>query len=143
LTGCIRKPQEKILPYARRPEDLIPGKPRYFATSAAIGGATLGLLVESQDGRPTKGEGNPRHPSSGGATNHWAQASVLDLYSPDRSQSPARSGGTGADWNWKPTLLAQVDTLLRDTLGGYRKTQGRGLALLVGATRSPTARALL
>ena len=58
LTGCIRKPVEHILPHAQRPEDLVPGKPIYFATSMNVGCAVQGLLVESQDGRPTKIEGN-------------------------------------------------------------------------------------
>jgi molybdopterin-containing oxidoreductase family iron-sulfur binding subunit len=142
LTGC-RKPQEKIIPYARRPEDVVPGKPRYFATSALIGGSVMGLLVESQEGRPTKVEGNPQHPFSGGATNAWAQASVLDLYSPDRSQKPVKSGGSSADWNWKEALWREVDRFIAERFGElHGKNEGAGLALLLGETRSPTLRAL-
>ena len=142
LTGC-RKPVETILPYTRRPEDIVPGTPRYFATSAFIGGSVLGLLVESQDGRPTKIEGNPQHPFSGGAAGCWAQASVLELYSPDRSQKPVKAGGVTADWNWKAPLWDQVDGFLAEHFAAYRKTQGKGLALLIGEVRSPTLRGLL
>ncbi len=145
LGGC-RKPKEKILPYAKRPEDLIPGKPRYFATSALIGGSVLGLLVESQDGRPTKVEGNPQHPNSRGAANAWAQASVLDLYSPDRSQKPVKAGGASADKNWKAALWQALDRVLVEKFGDggtYPAALGKGLALLVGPTRSPTLRDLL
>ena len=77
-TGCIRKDVEHIVPYVNRPEDLVPGRPRFFATSLYSGGSVIGLLVESQDGRPTKIEGNPRHPSSLGATSVWAQGEALN-----------------------------------------------------------------
>lgn len=92
LTGCIRKPKERIVPMAERPEDLIPGRPRYFRTAFHVGNRVLGLHVESQDGRPTKVEGNPDHPMSLGRTDHWAQASVLDLYDPQRTKTPRRNG---------------------------------------------------
>lgn len=87
-TGCVRKPVQNILPFAKRPEDLIPGVPTYYATAAQIGGTVMGLLVENQDGRPTKIEGNPQHSGSQGATDVWAQASVLNLYDPERSAKP-------------------------------------------------------
>ena len=88
VTGCVRKPVEHILPYAKRPEDLIPGNPTYYATAFQVGATVMGLLVESQDGRPTKIEGNPQHSGSLGGTDIWAQASVLGLYDPDRSTAP-------------------------------------------------------
>ncbi len=87
-TGCLRKPAENIMPFAKRPEDLIPGVPVYYATAMQVGGTVQGLLVESHDGRPTKVEGNPRHSGSQGATDVFAQASLLSLYDPERSRQP-------------------------------------------------------
>ncbi len=86
LTGCGTKPKETIVPYARAPEEVVPGKPLFFATAMTLNGAGIGLLVESHEGRPTKIEGNPDHPGSLGATDIFAQASLLGLYDPDRSQ---------------------------------------------------------
>ena len=86
LTAC-RRPVERILPFSRGVEDVIPGKAVYYATSTPLGGVSTGLLVESNDGRPTKIEGNPKHPSSLGACSAYEQASVLGLYDPDRSQA--------------------------------------------------------
>src|SRR5262245_61062654 len=85
LAAC-RSPDEKIVPFAHAPEDTIPGTPMYYATATAFGGTAYGLLVETHDGRPTKIEGNTLHPESvGGGLAAWVQASVLDLYDPDRS----------------------------------------------------------
>jgi MoCo/4Fe-4S cofactor protein with predicted Tat translocation signal len=85
LTACNR-PAEKIIPYVKQPEDLIPGKPIFFASAMPLSGFGSGVLVESHMGRPTKIEGNPDHPSSLGATDAFMQASILGLYDPDRSQ---------------------------------------------------------
>src|SRR2546428_6581806 len=85
LAACNR-PAEKIVPYVRQPEDLIPGKPLFFASAMMLGGFAAGVLVESHMGRPTKIEGNPDHPSSLGASDAFMQASLLGLYDPDRSQ---------------------------------------------------------
>ncbi|HYS53639.1 MAG TPA: TAT-variant-translocated molybdopterin oxidoreductase [Thermoanaerobaculia bacterium] len=85
LTACNR-PAEKIVPYIKQPEDLIPGKPIFFASAMPLSGFGTGVLVESHMGRPTKIEGNPDHPSSLGATDAFMQASILGLYDPDRSQ---------------------------------------------------------
>ena len=84
--GCSRQPREMIVPYVIPPEELIPGKPVYFASAFSQGGFAKGVLVESHMGRPTKIEGLPGHPSSLGATDAQTQASILDLYDPDRSQ---------------------------------------------------------
>ena len=86
--ACVRKPKEKIMPFTDRPEDLVPGRPQYYATAVQLGSSVIGLTVESQDGRPTKVEGNRRHAGSQGATDAWAQATVLDLYDVDRSRGP-------------------------------------------------------
>src|SRR6476659_1781480 len=87
LTGCTRQPTEKIVPYVRQPEEIVPGKPLYYATAMTLGGYATGLLIESHEGRPTKAEGNPMHPASLGASDVFAQASLYGLYDPDRSQT--------------------------------------------------------
>src|SRR3982074_3480590 len=84
LSACRRQPNEQIMPYVRAPEEIIPGKPLFFATAMPLSGVATGLLVESHMGRPTKMEGNPEHPASLGATDAFCQASVLSLYDPDR-----------------------------------------------------------
>ena len=96
LTAC-RRPVEKILPYARKPEEVVPGKPLFYASAMPFGGIVQPLLVESHEGRPTKVEPNPQHPYAGSGTNGYAQASVLNLYDPDRSKRVRRNG---ADSTW-------------------------------------------
>lgn len=76
LGACTRQPAEKILPYVRAPEQVVPGKPLFFATAMTLGGIASGVLAESHMGRPTKIEGNPGHPASLGATDLFAQASI-------------------------------------------------------------------
>lgn len=138
-TGC-RRPEEKILPYTRRPEDLVDGRPIEFATSVPFYGTALGLLVESTDGRPTKIEGNPNHPDSLGGTTALVQAMLLDLYDPDRSTGPRhfvrpKSGGeattvdVGHDEAWD---------FLRSFGDALKKEKGKGFAVLVDESRSPT-----
>jgi molybdopterin-containing oxidoreductase family iron-sulfur binding subunit len=92
VSACTRQPDEAIVPYVRQPEELVPGKPLFFATAMPFAGAGVGLLVESHEGRPTKIEGNPDHPSSRGATDVFAQAAILGLYDPDRSQTITHLG---------------------------------------------------
>jgi molybdopterin-containing oxidoreductase family iron-sulfur binding subunit len=84
--ACTKQPVEKILPYSKMPEDIIPGKPLFYATAVNHAGAAAGILVESHVGRPTKVDGNALHPASLGATNVFAQAAVYDLYDPNRSR---------------------------------------------------------
>src|SRR3970040_904808 len=92
VSACTRQPDEELVPYVRQPEELVPGKPLFFATAMPMNGAGIGLLVESHEGRPTKIEGNPDHPSSRGATDVFAQAAILGLYDPDRSQTLTNLG---------------------------------------------------
>ena len=87
LTSCTRQPTEHIMPYVRQPEELIPGRPLFFATATTLNGIANGVLAESHEGRPTKIEGNPEHPATLGACDAYSQASVLQLYDPDRSQA--------------------------------------------------------
>ncbi|HLJ11758.1 MAG TPA: TAT-variant-translocated molybdopterin oxidoreductase, partial [Planctomycetaceae bacterium] len=130
LSGCLRQPEEKIVPYVRQPEDFIPGKPLFYATSTTLGGYATGLLVESHLGRPTKIEGNPQHPASFGATDVFAQASILSLYDPDRSQTVLKAG--------RISTWAEFLTALSAKLKVLREAKGRGLAVLTETVTSPT-----
>ncbi|RVA23254.1 molybdopterin oxidoreductase, partial [Mesorhizobium sp. M7A.F.Ca.US.001.01.1.1] len=85
LTACGRA--EDIVPYVRQPENVIPGRPLYYATTLCSGGYGIGAVVESHEGRPTKVEGNTDHPASLGATDAVMQAQVLALFDPDRSRT--------------------------------------------------------
>src|SRR5437773_11043216 len=95
LSGCVIQPPEKIVPYVKQPEEEIPGRGLWFATAFSLGGVATPLLVRSNEGRPTKVEGNPDHPNNrrgdpndkgSTATDIFAQASILTVYDPDRSQ---------------------------------------------------------
>jgi MoCo/4Fe-4S cofactor protein with predicted Tat translocation signal len=92
LTACTRQPDEPIVPYVKQPEDLIPGVPKFFATTMPFPTGAIPLLVKSNEFRPTKVEGNTQHPASNGSTDVFAQASILDLYDPDRSQNSSYRG---------------------------------------------------
>jgi MoCo/4Fe-4S cofactor protein with predicted Tat translocation signal len=135
ITGCSYQPPESIVPYVRQPEEIIPGKPLLFATAMPLGGAATGLLVRSDEGRPTKVEGNPDHPASLGATDLFAQASVLTLYDPDRSQT-INNRGEGRTYT---AFLGEMATLLE----GQRAKAGAGLRFLTETVVSPTLAAQL
>ena len=107
-----------------------PGKPLFYATAMPLGGLATGLLVESHEGRPTKVEGNPHHPASLGTTDVFAQASVLGLYDPDRSQTVTHLG--------RPRGWGDAKTVLRNELEKQRKHGGVGLRVLTGTVTSPT-----
>jgi len=128
LAACNR-PAEKIVPYVRQPENLIPGKAMYFASALSLGGVGTGVLVESHMGRPTKIEGNPDHPSSLGGTDAMMQASILSLYDPSRAQV-VRHLGEISTWS---EFLAALQPILTTA-----KTNGAGLRLLTQTITSPT-----
>jgi len=130
LPACTRQPIEKIVPYVKQPEELIPGKPQFFATAMTLGGFAAGLLVESHEGHPTKIEGNPDHPASLGATNVFHQAALLDLYDPDRSQAVLKNNQPDA---WESFVSA-----LNDVLQSQQSKNGNGLRILTETVSSPT-----
>jgi len=130
LSGCSYQPSETIVPYVRQPEGIVPGKPLFFATAMPLGGAATGLLVRSNMGRPTKVEGNELHPASGGATDLFAQASILTLYDPDRSQTVIDRGEIRS----YTAFLADIAKVLE----GQRASQGAGLRFLTETVISPT-----
>src|SRR5439155_13480230 len=109
LSGCTRQPDESIVPYVKQPEELILGKPMFFATAVTLRGYANGVIVESHEGRPTKVEGNPDHPASFGATDVFGQASVLNLYDPDRQQA-LRSPDRIRPWSaFRDVVRAAID----------------------------------
>ena len=129
LTSC-RRPELHLVPFTKNVEWTIPGKFLYYATTMPRRTGAIPLVATTVDGRPIKLEGNPLHPASGGATDTFVQASVLDLYDPSRSQRFVHKG--------KASNRADFDNYigkLRDTLGSQG---GDGLAFLVGETLSPT-----
>ncbi len=130
LTACVRYPEEKIVPYVDQPNGMTPGKPQFYASAAVHDGYANGVLVESHEGRPTKIEGNPDHPASLGATDAFAQASVLDLYDPDRAQV-ITSGNQIKTWQEFAAEMAHA-------LNGQEGKQGAGLRILTGTVTSPT-----
>jgi len=130
LSGCGRTPEQHIVPYVKQPDGLILGKPQFYATVMPFGADAIGLLVESHEGRPTKIEGNPDHPSSLGATNVFAQASVLNLYDPDRAQTPTRFGEIHT---W-----AEFQNSAQAIAAAVKLADGAGFRILTGIVTSPT-----
>jgi len=128
--ACTKQPKELIVPYVRQPENVIPGLPLFYATAMTIGGYGRGLLVESHLNRPTKVEGNPDHPASLGSTTIFEQASILNLYDPDRSETVLHEGRLSTWAEFTGAFSSEQQNL------AIRK--GEGLAVLSGATTSPT-----
>src|SRR6185437_4646934 len=146
LSGCVFQPAEKVVPYVKQPEDETPGKALFFATAAPLLGAAIPVLVRSNEGRPTKVEGNPDHPNNrptdfpaedpvwaprgSSATDIFTQASILSLYDPDRS----------------PTLTYREDIRtwtgfvgeMRSALDEQRANQGKGIRFLTEPIISPS-----
>ena len=139
LSGCVFQPSEKIVPYVKQPELGTPGKALFFATALSLGGVATPLLARSNEGRPTKLEGNPDHPNSrnadpadrgSSATDIFSQASILSLYDPDRSQTPLFRDET-RPWT---TFVGEIRTALDE----QRPKQGAGLRFLTETITSPT-----
>jgi molybdopterin-containing oxidoreductase family iron-sulfur binding subunit len=130
VSACTRQPNEELVPYVRQPEELVPGKPLFFATAMPMNGAGMGLLVESHEGRPTKIEGNPDHPSSRGATDVFAQGAILGLYDPDRSQTLTNLGEI------RP--FSTFAAAGQGALGSQKASQGAGIRILTETVASPT-----
>ncbi|TKD09506.1 TAT-variant-translocated molybdopterin oxidoreductase [Polyangium fumosum] len=131
VTGCVKDPVEKILPYTIRPPEVTPGLSRYYATSMTLDGLATGLLVASREGRPLKIEGNPEHPASLGAAGVLEQASILGLYDPHRARAITRLGALQS-WDALATELARP-----------RADRGAGLRILIEPTASPLLGSLL
>jgi hypothetical protein len=139
--GCRRYEKEEIVPLSRRPEDQVPGQTLQYATVVDIAGVAHPLIATSYEGRPIHLDGNPEHPYSGGGVNPltkkkagahtFAQASILHLYDPDRSQNPLQ-GGKGATLD---AFKVAISELRKNLAGG-------GTRVLAEANSSPTLAAL-
>jgi len=135
LPGC-RRPDHKILPYSRDvPEEIIPGKSLYYATSMPLpGGGAEGLLIETHEGRPTKVEGNPLHPTNRGKSSLWSQAAILELYDPDRLKDPVYAPkGADVARSWQDFTLWS-----KEHFASFAVSQGQGLVFLAERRSSPT-----
>jgi len=130
VSACTRQPEERIVPYVRQPEEIVPGRPLFYATAMPLGGFGQPLLAENHMGRPTKLEGNPDHPASLGATDLFGQTSVLGLYDPDRSRT-IQNRGEVKTWG---TFLAGIQALIQ----AQRAIKGATLRLLTEPITSPT-----
>jgi MoCo/4Fe-4S cofactor protein with predicted Tat translocation signal len=129
MTACTKQPLEPIVPYVRQPEAVIPGVPMFYATAFTLGGYASPILVESHLYRPTKIEGNAQHPASHGGTDVFAQASILGMYDPDRSQTIAYLGDVRT---WGGFLEA-----IRGPLNAQKAVQGAGIRILTRTVSSP------
>jgi len=127
--AACRKPPQKIVPFVRRPEEVVPGNPLHFATAYGLDGYASGLLVESHEGRPTKVEGNPAHPQTLGATTSFEQSLTLSVYDDDRAKQ-IRTGSRPLAWR---TFLAE--TAVR--ANSLAENRGAGLRFLIAPTTSP------
>jgi molybdopterin-containing oxidoreductase family iron-sulfur binding subunit len=135
LSGCTKMPTQAIVPYVRQPEELVPGRPMFYATAATLGAYGLPLLVRSYEGRPTKIEGNPEHPVSRGASDIYSQGLLLQLYDPDRLQSNEYLGQIRS---WPSFIGAMQGPMATQKASG-----GAGLRILTPTISSPTMAAQL
>lgn len=134
LSACTKMPTQKIVPYVKPPEEIIPGRPLFYATSMTLAGIANGLLVESHMGRPTKIEGNREHPGSLGGTDVFSQAATLGLYDPDRSKTVIHDGRI-SDWASFEAAMGNAKTQLL--------TGGAGVRILTETITSPSLAAQL
>jgi MoCo/4Fe-4S cofactor protein with predicted Tat translocation signal len=130
LTGCTKQRPKNIVPYVKQPEDLVLGEPMFYATTMPLGGFGQGILAKSYEGHPVKLEGNPEHPCTVGGSDVWLQASLMDLYDPDRSQSVAHNGEIST-WDAFISDLAEM-------VSEEKTRKGAGLRFLTETITSPT-----
>jgi molybdopterin-containing oxidoreductase family iron-sulfur binding subunit len=135
LSACTKQPPHEILPYVRQPENLVPGEPLFYATAIQLGGFATGVLAKNREGHPIKIEGNPDHPACRGRSGIWMQASIFDLYDPDRSQAVTHQGEIST---WSSFLSDLIDSM-----GEQAAKKGSGLRFLTETMTSPTLAAQL
>ena len=126
LVGC-RRPLTKILPYAKMPEEILPGVPVNYASMLTFGGIAQPVVVEAHEGRPVKIEGNKEHPASLGATSVFTQASILDMYTPDRLKT-VQHNGTDSSW----------DAFRTFAVSAVGMNGGQGVRFLTAGNGGPT-----
>jgi len=137
LAGC-RWREDKIVPMTRRPEGVIPGTTTRYATAMELNGVAVGLHATSYDGRPIKVDGNPLHPDSLGAASAYQQASVLDVYDPDRSDAVTQKSGDKRE----VATFEAFDKAAKEEIKKLRASRGEGLRVLSERSSSPTLAAL-
>jgi MoCo/4Fe-4S cofactor protein with predicted Tat translocation signal len=130
MTGCTKLPLEPIVPYVRQPEEVIPGRPMFYATAVTLSGYASPVLVESHLGRPTKIEGNDKHPASLGGTDIFTQAAILGMYDPDRSQTITYRGDVNS---WSEFVKE-----IKGPLAVQKGLGGAGIRILTQTISSPT-----
>jgi MoCo/4Fe-4S cofactor protein with predicted Tat translocation signal len=130
LAGCTKQPDELIYPYVKEPEDLVLGRPVYFATAFPFPTGAVPLLVKSDAYRPIKVDGNPDHPVNRGSSDPLSQGSILDLYDPDRSQRVISRG--------EVRQFAAFLAVFRAMLADKKASGGAGLYILSDTVTSPT-----
>ncbi len=130
LGGCTRKLASEIVPYVTRPEEYVRSNRLEFATSAVYYGLATGLIARSDNGYPTKLDGNPAHPASFGGTLPWHQAELFSLYTPHRSKKFFENG--------KPTSLQGFTAFFNSQIPAWRKRNGEGIHILTELSSSPT-----
>jgi molybdopterin-containing oxidoreductase family iron-sulfur binding subunit len=132
LSGCRSYflGTEKVVPYVRQPEEMVTGKPLFYASSFAHNGYGTGVLVEQNEGRPTKIEGNPDHPASSGTSDVWMQASILSMYDPDRATTVLQSG--------QISTWTAFNREFRAIMEKAKANGGAGIRVLADASGSPT-----
>lgn len=128
MAGCTKQPDEPIFPYIKQPEDLVLGKPMFFATAYPFPTGAIPVLIKSDSFRPIKVEGNPEHPISRGKSDAFSQATLLDLYDPDRSQHVLHRGEVSAWGDFQQAFA----TAAKKTNGG------QGIYFLSETVTSPT-----
>ncbi|MGA2030221.1 MAG: TAT-variant-translocated molybdopterin oxidoreductase, partial [Verrucomicrobiota bacterium] len=127
--GC-RRPEEKLEPFGKQPEDYVYGKAEYYATAMPTRNGAIPLVVKSYDGRPIKIEGNALYPGGNGGTDRYAQASILNLYDPDRARHFKHDG--------KIVSREEALKFLDDLSAKFSANQGEGLAFLAESSTSPS-----
>ena len=133
--ACTRQPTEQIVPYVRQPEEIVPGRPLFYASSVIHAGYAQPVLVESHMGRPTKIEGNPDHPASFGAADSFMQGEILNLYDPDRARTVTERG--------EVRTWGQFLTAAQQTLAAQKAQGGAGIRFLTGPITSPSLAELM
>ncbi|MCB0342371.1 MAG: TAT-variant-translocated molybdopterin oxidoreductase [Pseudobdellovibrionaceae bacterium] len=137
--GCVRRPAQKIVPYAKRPKEMVPGIANYYASSMVDGHHAFGLVVTTREGRPIKLDGNKNHPVNAGGMTARAHAKILSLYDPDRMNGPKRNLLNKTKTN-RDTINVTWEDL--DKAVGAQLQKG-GVALLTASEFSPSTRALV
>ena len=132
--GC-RRPEEKLEPFGQQTADYVYGEPQYFATAMPTRTGAVPLVVKSYEGRPIKIEGNALFPGSNGGTDRYAQASILDLYDPDRARHFTKKG---ANANFEKVSREEALKFLDELSRKFSANQGEGLAILIESNTSPS-----